>query len=113
MFDKQPKEINPSDTTELQDVLSPSQTPMEISEMKNKELFSKSESNQIETVNAVEKISGIISPYFIVLVGLFLYEDNFLIGTILIATGILALLKVSWKDVGGFFDKLKSLLGLK
>jgi hypothetical protein len=41
-----------------------------------------------------------------------LYEDNFLIGTLLISIGILSLLKISLKDVATFFEWLQSLLGL-
>ncbi|MDJ0537036.1 MAG: hypothetical protein QNJ70_31890 [Xenococcaceae cyanobacterium MO_207.B15] len=65
-----------------------------------------------ETVSNIEKISLIISPYFIVLTGLFLYKDNHqLIGTILIGVGILSLLRVSVKDVAAFFEWLKNALG--
>jgi hypothetical protein len=66
--------------------------------------------NSSETVKTVEKISSILSPYFIVLVGLFLYPDNFLFGSILIVTGILSLLKVSWSDIMNAFDRLKASL---
>ncbi len=65
-----------------------------------------------EKVSNIEKISLIISPYFIVLTGLFLYQDNHqLIGTILIGVGILSLLRVSVKDVAAFFEWLKNALG--
>ncbi|WP_036487940.1 hypothetical protein [Myxosarcina sp. GI1] len=64
-----------------------------------------------ELVNTVEKISRIVSPYFVVIVGLALYENNFLFGTILIATGILSLLKVSANDVAAFFEWLKQFFG--
>ena len=65
-----------------------------------------------ELVNNVEKISRIISPYFIVIVGLSLYEDNFLIGGILIILGILSLFKVSLQDVNNAFNSVKNFLGL-
>jgi hypothetical protein len=70
-----------------------------------------SEKDQPEVVNVVEKISGIISPYFIVLVGLFLYEDNFLIGTVLITIGILSLLKISLQDISKWVKSVSKLLG--
>jgi hypothetical protein len=63
---------------------------------------------QLETVKVVEKVSSILSPYFIVLVGLFLYQDNFLFGSILIITGILSLLKISWTDIVNAIDKIKT-----
>lgn len=66
-----------------------------------------------ELVSTVEKISRIVSPYFIAIVGLALYEDSFLIGTILILVGILSLLKVSTQDVGNFLEWLKNFFGLK
>ncbi len=65
-----------------------------------------------ELVNTVEKISGIVSPYFVVIVGWALYESNFVIGTILIVVGILSLLKVSTKDVNSFLEWVKNLLGI-
>jgi hypothetical protein len=68
------------------------------------------ESNS-ELVNTVEKISRIVSPYFVVIVGLALYDSNFLIGTILIVVGILSLLKVSTNDVANFFEWIKNFLG--
>ena len=65
-----------------------------------------------ELVNTVEKISRIVSPYFVVIVGLALYDNNFLIGTILIVVGILSLLKVSTKDVANFVEWVKNSLGI-
>ncbi len=65
-----------------------------------------------ELVNTVEKISRIVSPYFIVVVGLSLYDNNFLIGGILIVVGILSLFKVSLKDVTNAFNSVKNFLGL-
>ncbi|MDB9314039.1 hypothetical protein PN462_13085 [Spirulina sp. CS-785/01] len=66
-----------------------------------------------DVVNTVEKISGIIAPYFIVLVGLYLYEDNFLFGLLLILLGILPLLRVSSLDIGTIWEQLQQSLGLK
>ena len=68
------------------------------------------EEEQSATVKLVEKISGILSPYFIVIVGLYLYDDNFLFGAVLILTGILSLLKISYKDIWRGIDKIKNLL---
>jgi hypothetical protein len=64
-----------------------------------------------ELINSIEKISRIASPYFIAIVGLSLYKDNFFIGTILISVGILSLLKVSARDVATFLEWLKHFLG--
>lgn len=63
--------------------------------------------NNPESVQVVEKISNILSPYFIVVVGLFLYDSNFLIGTTLIFVGIFSLLKLSWQDIQTVIDKIK------
>lgn len=74
----------------------------------------KTEIDEIETLkvaNTVEKISGIVSPYFIAIAGLSLYENNFFLGTILIAVGILSLLKVTAKDVAIFLEWVKEFLG--
>ncbi len=59
-----------------------------------------------ESVKTVEKISGILSPYFIVVVGLILSDRNFFIGIVLITIGIFSLLKLSWQDVQGFIDRI-------
>ena len=73
------------------------------------------EFNLRKTVNAagdvvplVEKVSSILSPYFIVLVGLFLYDRNALIGFILVAVGVLSLLKVSWQDLQKMIERVKT-----
>ena len=65
----------------------------------------------VEIATTVEKISRIVSPYFIAVVGLSLYEDNFFLGTILISVGILSLLKVTTKDVAVFLEWIKGFLG--
>lgn len=65
--------------------------------------------NQQKTVKLVEKISSILSPYFIVIVGLYLYENNFFLGTILILVGIFSLLKISYEDIWQWVEKIKSL----
>ncbi|WP_017294032.1 hypothetical protein [Geminocystis herdmanii] len=64
---------------------------------------------QQSMVKLVEKISGILSPYFIVIVGLYLYDNNFLFGSILILVGILSLLKVSYEDIWEWIEKIRSL----
>jgi hypothetical protein len=71
----------------------------------------KMETENSELVNNVEKISRIVSPYFIAIAGLSLYKENFFLGTILITVGILSLLKVSAKDVAAFLEWLKNFLG--
>lgn len=72
-------------------------------------LTSESEIEQQTTVKLVEKISGILSPYFIVIVGLYLYDNNFLFGSILILVGILSLLKISYEDIWQWIETIKSL----
>ncbi|MEB3175243.1 MAG: hypothetical protein VKN60_08705 [Cyanobacteriota bacterium] len=70
--------------------------------------FSPKQEPAPEIVAVVEKISGILSPYFIVLVGLFLYDRNVLIGAVLIFVGIFTLLKLSWRDLQTLVDKAKA-----
>ena len=120
MFGKEPEENQQSYPADLQDVTFTPDTSMAEIEAKQQdtelteltELESQPNSEKPELVNAVEKISGIISPYFIVLVGLLLYENNFVIGTILIVIGIIFLLKFSWKDVVKFLEEIKKIFGL-
>lgn len=111
MFSKQPKETKKTEIAEeIEELIA---SPHQSIAKQEQELLDRLDPNKSELVNSVEKISGIVSPYFIVLVGLLLYEDNFLIGTLLISIGILSLLKISLKDVATFFEWLKSLLGFK
>lgn len=65
--------------------------------------------DQQSIVKLVEKISGILSPYFIVIVGLYLYDNNFLFGSILILVGMLSLLKISYDDIWQVIEKIKNL----
>lgn len=60
-----------------------------------------------EVVRVAEKISGVISPYFIALVGLYLYEHNSFFGFLLIGTGVLSLLKISLFDLGRWSAAIK------
>jgi len=110
MFGQSSKNIDDNDTSDLESILfsqesERSETDMAIDDT---ELNLSKSNPQPEIVNVVEKISGILSPYFIVLVGLFLYENNFFIGTLLIFVGIFSLLKLSWKDIKGVLDQIQN-----
>lgn len=114
MFGKSPREPQKPTMTDLQDIkLSPPSTATNLTSPPNTVLPTEEDIEDQELVSTVEKISRIVSPYFIAIVGLALYEDSFLIGTILILVGILSLLKVSTKDVANFLEWLKNFLGLK
>ncbi|WP_019504347.1 hypothetical protein [Pleurocapsa sp. PCC 7319] len=121
MFGKSPREPQKPKASDLQDIkLSPpanSPPANNVNSTSPQDTLLQTETVNIEEeenelVSTVEKISRIASPYFVVVVGLVLYENNFLIGTILILVGLLSLLKVSTKDVGNFLDWLKNFLGL-
>ncbi|MGD1919229.1 MAG: hypothetical protein ACFCAD_10245 [Pleurocapsa sp.] len=113
MFGKSPREPQKPSMSDLKDIkLSPPPT-VNLSSPQDTLLQKENTAvEQNELVSTVEKISRIASPYFVAVVGLSLYENNFLIGTILILVGILSLLKVSTKDVGDFLEWLKNFLGL-
>ena len=118
MFGKQQKQSQ--DDEEMQLETANIDEP-EIKEMViNSPETSKSELSQMESnvdidnpniVNVVEKISKILSPYFIAIVGLYIYDKNYFIGTILIIIGILSLLKISYKDIVGWLEGIKNFLG--
>lgn len=111
MFGKSPREPEKPTMSDLKDIkLSP---PSNLTSPQDTLLQTEEIVEDQELVSTVEKISRIVSPYFIAIVGLALYKENFLIGTILIVVGILSLLKVSTKDVGNFLEWLKNFLGLK
>ena len=109
MFGQSPKNPDDHDSSDLESILfSQESEQSEIDMAYNDTESTLSNSyNQPEVVNVVEKISGILSPYFIVLVGLFLYENNFFIGTLLIFVGIFSLLKLSWKDIKLVLDQVQ------
>lgn len=73
------------------------------------------ETQKPEIVVIVEKLSGILSPYFTVLVGLYLYDNDswfsFLLGTVLIITGIVSILKISGEDWDRLANWVKKTLG--
>ena len=121
MFGKSSRETPKSEIPTVPDVQPSSNLNVDtdfsqnLSSPKSSPETSTSETSQVvnsELVNTVEKISRIVSPYFIVVVGLSLYDNNFLIGGILIVVGILSLFKVSLKDVTNAFNSVKNFLGL-
>ncbi len=117
MFGKPPREPQPQppEKLELKDIKLSPEIPSQIDRQQDtiiqSELDSIVNAENSELVNTVEKISRIVAPYFVVIVGLSLYDNNFLIGTILIIIGILSLLKVSTKDLATFFEWLKNFFG--
>lgn len=114
MFGRQPKEDKSPENMEIPDIMFPSESELaetaeddtELSKITNRKQLSVTTENP-EIVTIVEKISGIVSPYFIVVVGLILSDDNFLLGILLIAIGILSLLKISLTDIVEFFLDIK------
>ncbi len=114
MFGRQPKEEQSQENMEIPDIMFPSESELletaeddtELSEISNRQQLGLTQETP-EIVTIVEKISGIVSPYFIVVVGLILSDDNFLLGILLIAIGILSLLKISLMDIIEFFLDIK------
>ena len=113
MFGKSPREPQKPTMSDLQDIKLSPPTKTSINSPQNTVLQTEEIIADNELVSTVERISRIVSPYFVAVVGLALYEKNFLIGTILILVGILSLLKVSTQDVANFLEWLKNFLGLK
>ena len=112
MFGKSPREPQKPSVSDLKDIKLTPPKSVNLASPQDTLLQENIVVEQNELVSTIEKISRIASPYFIAIVGLSLYENNFLIGTILILVGILSLLKVSTKDVGNFLEWLKNFLGL-
>ncbi|MBE9167967.1 hypothetical protein IQ238_10710 [Pleurocapsales cyanobacterium LEGE 06147] len=115
MFGRQPQKNQPQDQIDLElekiDLSEQKSRSIQETQQQATGLQNESTAEKSELVNTVEKISRIISPYFVVIVGLSLYEKNFLIGTILILVGILSLLKITTRDVATFFEWVKNFLG--
>ena len=114
MFGKSPREPQKPTVSDLKDIkLSPPTIPTNSNSTPPQDTLLQTSVEDQELVSTVERISRIVSPYFIAIVGLALYESNFLLGTIFILVGILSLLKVSTRDVANFLEWLKNFLGLK
>lgn len=113
MFGKSPREPEKPTMSDLKDIKLSPPASTNLTSPQDTLLQTEEIIEDKEVVYTVERISRIVSPYFIAIVGLTLYKDNFLIGTILILVGILSLLKVSTKDVGNFLEWLKNFFGLK
>ncbi len=60
----------------------------------------------------VEKISAVVSPYFISLVGLYLYRTNPLVGLAIAALGLARLLKITPDDIRRAWRAARRALGL-
>lgn len=102
MFSKPDQTIKKNNSPEVEDLI------IQKNNLNKNELITESEA-QPDVVKLVEKISGILSPYFIVIVGLYLYENNFFLGTILILLGMFSLLKISYEDILLWIEKIKAL----
>ena len=113
MFNQPPQDSNPPKLPDISDLFFDETSGDRIEDEKKeltKAMNTFSNGDRAETVAIVEKISKILSPYFIVIVGLFLYEDNFLFGSALIIVGILSLLNISWRDINNAIEKIKDSL---
>ncbi|MEG3437639.1 hypothetical protein V0288_10960 [Pannus brasiliensis CCIBt3594] len=105
MFGKPPKEPKPPEVKDLPDVVFPikQNSPTNESTIENEIV----PVPQPEVVTVTEKISQILSPYFIVLVGLFLYDRNGFIGFILISAGVLSIFGFPWNNLPKFIEEIK------
>ena len=126
MFSKTPRESTPMQTPNIPERKLPENLVLDVGSKDNKSLAVKSankkrvrpnrqellEVEDSELIENIEKISRIASPYFIAIVGLSLYKDNFFFGSTLIAVGILSLLKVSARDVAALLEWIKDFFGL-
>ena len=126
MFSKSPRESTQMQTPSIPELKLPENLVLDVGSKDSKSLAVKSatkkrvkpnrqeilEVENSELVSNIEKISRIASPYFIAIVGLSLYKDNFFFGSTLIAVGILSLLKVSARDVADLLEWVKDFFGL-
>lgn len=61
---------------------------------------------KFEDIYVYERVSQILAPYFVVLVGLLIYDRNFILGTVLIIIGLLVLFKVTGEKVMAFVEEI-------
>ncbi len=107
---RQPRPIQQPDI-EVQTIPDVTVAPETSSKNAQQTIFEKDmDLNNSELVKKVESISAIVSPYFIVVVGLYLMEKNFFLGLFLLVVGMFSLLKVSVQDIIIWFEKIKQSL---
>lgn len=111
MFSKGNKESKTDANPNVENFVPTNSTNMDIDESSIPIPDNVMDKEQIQRVKLVEKISSILSPYFIVIVGLYLSDDSFLIGFVFIVVGILSLLKISLQDIIALINKAKGAIG--
>ena len=72
-------------------------------------LLSYSPLRNFDRIFLIERVSQIIAPYFITVVGLLLYQENFLLGTLLLGIGVAVLFKVTFAKIAAFVESVKSI----
>lgn len=111
MSEGKPTALQQPNSVDLQNVrVSPKS--LEKTSQQDTNSLGKTNWKNFEIVYIFERISQILSPYFLVIVGASLYKENFLIGIILLTIGVASLLKISFKDILVWFENLKNFLGL-
>ena len=71
-------------------------------------LMSYSPLRNFDRIFLIERVSQVIAPYFITVVGLLLYKENFLLGTILLVIGVIVLFKITFTKIAVFVESVKS-----
>ena len=83
-------------------------SPKSLEQSQPSPVISYSPLRNFDRIFLIEKISQVISPYFITVVGLLLYKENYLLGTILLFIGVAVLFKVSFAKIAAFVESVKS-----
>ena len=83
-------------------------SPKSLEQQQPSPLMSYSPLRNFNRIFLIERISQIIAPYFITVVGLLLYKENFLLGTLLLGIGVAVLFKVTFAKIAAFVESVKS-----
>ncbi|MGF1479517.1 MAG: hypothetical protein ACFB4I_08505 [Cyanophyceae cyanobacterium] len=75
------------------------------------QLSSQPNLRNFEIVYICERISQIVAPYFVMTVGVLMYNKNFLLGTVLVVIGLLVMFKITWEKLMVFVNELLKSFG--
>ncbi|MDJ0717434.1 MAG: hypothetical protein QNJ54_24985 [Prochloraceae cyanobacterium] len=108
MFGKSPKPIQPDIEPIVPDVsVTPEPQPVYETTQPESTFMNDSNLEKSELVNKAETINAVISPYFLVIVGLLLYDKNFFLGLGLLIIGLLSLFRITFQDILALFENIK------
>lgn len=110
MFGKE-KEIKPVSNSFLNQMMEDEDFEADNTEEIDTEVTIQTLNKQLQTVIIIEKISSVFAPYFLIIVGLDIYDRTWFLSMIFLSIGTISLLKITKEKVDNFLTWLKQALG--